>query len=252
MNVFYEKKMERFAYAIWTGIIYLEILVYTLLTQTNATPSGRSIPVFALMGTLILFVSFLFQKFSEFKTIIIASVYSVVISVFIVLEIFDVVDSTFVNYGVGITAILVSIFWCFSSHYETKTDPGWHWFIFSSVFIIAVCAAFNFENEPAQTVFIINTAFVVIILLIYIWNVMKTHAIGPRRFRHIIRVIVVGFVAIVVLLGNVLKRSQYISFESLEKIIIAVEIIIGFGLVFDFCSPPATIKYTSVFENIDA
>ena len=244
--------MKRLSYAIWTGIIYFEILVYTLLTQMNATPPIKSIPVFALVGTLTLFVSFVIQNFSRFKTVILASVYSVIISIFIVLEIFGVVDSTFVNYGVGVTAILVSIFWCFSSHYETKTDPGWHWFVFSSVFIIAVCAAFNFENEPAQTVFIINTAFVVIILFLYIWNVMKTQAYGNKRFRHIIRVTVVGVVAIVVLLGNVLKRSQYISFESLEKIIIAVEIIIGFGLVFDFCSPPATIKYTSVFENIDA
>lgn len=245
---FMGKKMERLAYAIWTGIIYLEILTYTILTQMGIDEGFRSIPVFALMATLILFVSFLFKKFSEFKTVILASAYSGVITIFIILEIFGVVDSTFVNYGVGVTAILVSIFWCFSSHYETKTDPGWHWFIFSSVFIIAVCAAFNFENEPAQTVFIINTAFVVIILLIYIWNVMKTQAYGNKRFRHIIRVIVVGFVAIVVLLGNVLKRSQYISFESLEKIIIAVEIIIGFGLVFDFCSPPA-INYVRVNEN---
>jgi hypothetical protein len=178
-----------------------------------------------------------------------ASVYSVVISVFIVLEIFDVVDCTFVNYGVAVTAILVSFFWCFSSHYATKSDPGWHWFVFSSVFIIAVCAAFNFENEPAQTVFIINAIFVVIILFIYIWNVMKTQAHGARRFRHIIRVTVVGFVAIVVLVGNVLKRSEIISFQSLEKIVLAVEIIIGFGLVFNFCSTPATIKYTSVLEN---
>tara|TARA_B110000858_G_scaffold5800_1_gene6481 strand:- start:1339 stop:2073 length:735 start_codon:yes stop_codon:yes gene_type:complete len=244
--------MQRLSYGIWTAVIYFEILAYTLLTQTNTTPSVRSIPVFALMGTLILFVSFLFQKFSEFKTIIMASVYSVVVSVFIVLEIFDVVDCTFVNYGVAVTAVLVSFFWCSSSHYATKTDPGWHWFVFSSVFIIAVCAAFNFENEPAQNVFIINTILIVIIQFIYIWNVMKTHAYGNKRFRHVIRVVVVGVVATVVLLGNILRRSQIISFQSLEKIVLAVEIIIGFGLIFDFCSTPATIKYTSVLENVNA
>jgi hypothetical protein len=181
-----------------------------------------------------------------------ASVYSVVISVFIVLEIFDVVDCTFVNYGVAITAVLVSFFWCFSSHYRTKTDPGWHWFVFSSVFIVAVCAAFNFENEPAQTVFIINTILVVIIQFIYIWNVVKTQASGNKRFRHIIRVVVVGFVATVVLIGNVLKRNDLISFQSLEIMVLAVEIIIGFGLIFDFCSFRETIKYTSVMENTNA
>jgi len=244
--------MERLAYAIWTGIIYLEILIYTILTQIGIDEGFRSIPIFALMGTLILFVAFLFGKFSEFKTVILASVYSVVITIFIILEIFGVVDSTFVNYGVAITAVLVSIFWCFSSHYETKTDPGWHWFVFSSVFIIAVCAAFNFENEPAQNVFIINTILIVIIQFIYIWNVMKTQAYGNKRFRHVIRVVVVGFVAAVVLLGNILRRSQIISFQSLEKIVLAVEIIIGFGLMFDFCSAPVTIKYTSVLENVNA
>ena len=246
----WEKKMERLSYAIWTGIIYLEILIYTILTQMGIDEGFRSIPIFALMGTLILFVAFLFRKFSDFKTVIVASAYSVVITIFIILEIFGVVDSTFVNYGVAITAVLVSIFWCFSSHYETKTDGAWHWFVFSSVFIIAVCAAFNFENEPAQTVFIINTAFVVIILFLYIWNVMKTQAYGNKRFRHIIRVTVVGVVAIVVLVGNVLKRSEIISFQSLEKLVLAVEIIIGFGLVVDFLSPPA-IKYVRVNENND-
>jgi hypothetical protein len=56
-------------------------------------------------------------------------------------------------------------------------------------------------------------------------------------------------VAIVVLVGNVLKRSEIISFQSLEKIVLAVEIIIGFGLVFDFCSPHA-IHYVRV-NDID-
>ena len=244
------KKMERTA--IWTGIIYFEILAYTRLTQMETNATTRSFPVFALMGTLLLFVSFLCQKFSEFKTVILASVYGVVISVFLLLEIFDVVDSTFVNYGVAVTAVLVSFFWCFSSHYKTKTDPGWHWFVFSSVFIIAVFAAFNFEDEPAQTVFIINTVLVVIILFIYIWNVMKTHAYGEKRFRHLVRVVFVGFVAISILVVNVLKRNDLISFQSLETIILGVEIIIGFGLLLDFCSTPSTIKYTSVMEKSNA
>jgi hypothetical protein len=242
--------MERLAYAIWTGVIYFEILLYTILIQMGIDEWPRSVPIFGLMATLSIFVAFLFRKFSEFKTVILASVYGVFITVFIILENFGVVDSTFVNYGVAITAVLVSIFWCLSSHYETKTDPGWHWFVFTSVFIIAVCAAFNFENGPAQTVFTINTVFVVIIQLIYIWNVMKTQAYGNKRFRHIIRVIVVGFVAIVILIGNILRRSEIISFQSLEKMVLAVEIIIGFCLVFEFCSPPA-INYVRVYEQND-
>jgi len=238
--------MHRFTYAIWTALIYLEILSYTILNQIDdITPSYLSIPVFALMLTLLIFLSFLINKFSEFKTVILASVYSVIISVFIILEIFDIVDSTFVNYGVAVTAILASFFWCVSSHYETKTDPGWHWYVFSMVFITAVCAAFNFENEPAQVVFIINAVLVVITQILYIWNVMHTQTYGNKRFRHLIRVVFVGVVSIIMIVANILKRSEIISFQSTEKIILGLEIIIGFGILIDFSTPYA-IKYVQV------
>lgn len=205
----------------------------------DVRPLYLSIPVISLMLTLLIFLSFLIQMFSEFKTVILASVYSVIVSVLIILKIFDIIDSTFVNYGVAVIAILASFFWCFSSHYETKTDPAWHWYVFSSVFIVAVSSAFNFEAEPAQAVFIINAALVVITQILYIWNVMNTQTYGNKRFRHLMRVVFVGFVAISVLVANILKRSEIISFQSLEEIILGLEIIIGFALVYDFCAPPA-------------
>ena len=245
--------MIRLSYAIWTAIIYLEILAYTLITQMGGSRRSKSLPIFALMATLLLFISFLFQKFSRFKTVIFSSVYSIAICIFLVLEIFEVVDSTFVNYGVAITACLVSFLWCFASHYETKTDPSWHYFVFASVFIIAVCAAFNFEDGPAQTIFVINTVLVVLVQIVYIWMVMRTQASGHRRRRHLIRVLFVGIVAVTILLSNVLKRSEIISFAEWEQIVLWIEIIIGFALIIDFCSTPTTtptIKYTSAFGNV--
>jgi hypothetical protein len=74
---------------------------------------------------------------------------------------------------------------------------------------------------------------------------MHTQTYGNKRFRHLIRVVFVGVVSIIMIVANILKRSEIISFQSTEKIILGLEIIIGFGLVLDFSTPYA-IKYVQV------
>lgn len=248
--------MERSSYGIWTAVIYLNILSYTILTQINANANYRSIPVFGLIFTLLLFLFFLFEEFSKFKTVILASVYSVIISIIIIFQIYEVVNSTFVNYSVVVTAVIASFFWCYASHYEKKTDPAWHWYVFSCVFIIAVCAAFEGETEDgmesAQLIFAINCICVVIIQIVYFWNVLKTHTSGRKRCRHLVRVAFVSFVALVLLLVNIMRRAETISIATHEMIILSMGIVIGFALFFDFCSVRKTIKYTRVIGNDNA
>lgn len=248
------KKMEQSSYGIWTAIIYIEFLSYTILSQINASPGYRSIPVFGLIFTLSLFLSFICREFSKFKTVILASTYSVIISLIILFHIFGAVDSTFVNYGVVVTAVLASFFWCYASHSEKKTDPAWHWYVFSCVFIIAVCAAFESQtiDESTQLIFIINCICVVVLQLAYFWNVLKTHTSGRKRCRHLVRVAFVSFVALVLLFVNILRRAEVISMANHEMIILSLQFFIGFALLFDFCSVRKTIKYTRVIENSNA
>jgi len=248
--------MEQSSFGIWTAIIYIQFLSYTILSQTNASPGYRSIPVFGLIFTLLLFLTFICQEFDKFKTVILASSYSVVILFIILFHVFGGVDSTFVNYGVVVTAVIASFFWCGASHSEKKTDPAWHWYVFSCVFIIAVCAAFEGETgdgmESAQLIFIINCICVVILQIVYFWNVLKTHTSGRKRCRHLVRVAFVSFVALVLLFVNILRRAEVISMANHEMIILSLQFFIGFALLFDFCSVRKTIKYTRVIENSNA
>tara|TARA_B110000858_G_scaffold196555_1_gene255650 strand:+ start:291 stop:1040 length:750 start_codon:yes stop_codon:yes gene_type:complete len=243
--------MERHtSYGLWIAIIYLEIVTSTILTQLSDDPWTRSAPLFALMFTLLTFMSFLIDQFANFRTIMLTGSYSVLISVLLVCENFSLINSTFVNYGVAVSAILASFFWCVSSHQLAKTDPAWHWYVFSCVFMLSLCAAFNNKTETARNIYIINIILLAILQICYFWNVIQTQVPGRRRCRHLIRVAFVSLIAFVLLIASVLQQSSIVSVLVWEQLILVLEVIIGFILLLDFCITDP-INYSTI-ETTDA
>ena len=228
-----------FKTTVWTLLVLGEIFAYTLLTMTDSLQLYRTVPIVALLLTLIAFLFFIFPKFNkellslESKELFLFACWGVVVVIAIFLRIWlPPVDEAFLNMYITVTAILTSILWCIVSHCSQVSDPVWHWYIWFLILLIAVCFGFN-QSKLKEQIYIINIVVLVIIQFIYTGYTWTTQAAGNKRCKHLWRISASTIMACTLLVGSILQKRTSISYIQWEMTIVSVEVAAAFFIVID-------------------
>ena len=223
----------RFHSILWSLLIWGEVFAYTLLTQSEASPKHRSIPIVLLFATVLAFVTFIYEKGQEYKTILLFACWGWVASIAVFLRIWSVVDDTFLNIYITVTSILTSIVWCIVSHTMQISDGAWHWYIWSIILIIALCGAFNNKSEIAEQTYIVNTALLLVIQFVYAIYTIKHQTPGYIRCKHLWRIFSGTLIALALMIGSVLQKTETISYTQWEHYVVTVEVVVAVFIIAD-------------------
>lgn len=209
---------------VWSLLVWGEIFAYTLLTLDSRTEIQRTVPIVALFCTLLAFILFIVHKSKEFKTILLFACWGLVVVLILFLRIWSIVDAAFLNIYIAVTAILTSIVWCVVSHSTTVSDPAWHWYVWFTIVLIAVCGACHNQNNLAEQIYILNTVLLLVLQFIYAWYTLKHQAAGQIRCKHLWRLSAGTTLASTLLVGSILQRIALISYLDWELLVVSVEI----------------------------
>lgn len=215
---------------VWTLLVWGEIFAYTVLTMSDSRQLYQTVPIVALLFTIFAFLFFIFPNFKE---LLLFACWGMVMVIAILLRIWLIVDDTFLNMYITVTSILTSLIWCIVSHSSQVSDPAWHWYIWSSILIIAVCGAFNNQSKLAEQIYIVNTVILVIIQFIYAWYTLKHQTPGQRRCKHLWRISASTTLACTLLVGSILQKLTSISYIQWEMTVLSVELAAVFFIVID-------------------
>ena len=245
----------------WALLVWAEIFAYTLLTLSDSTQLLRSVPIGALFCTIVAFIAFVFHKSNELKAVVLFACWGLVANIAIFLRIWSIIDDAFLNIYITVTSILTSVVWCIVSHSSQISEAAWHWYIWFTIVLTAICGAFNNHNSMAKEIFILNTAILLIIQFIYAWYTFKNQAAGRKRCKHLWRVAAGTTVACTLLVGSILQKSSTISYAQWENCVVAVEIaaalfiiadaVIGFNHNSQESTANVPIKYEQLATNVD-
>ena len=114
---------------LWSLLAWAEVFVYTVLTQAESSPGICSIPIIALLVTIVAFVGFVQQESMQMKSLILFAGWGCLITIVLLLRTWSVVDDTFLNLYIIVTGGLTSIIWCIVSHSARVTESVWHWYV---------------------------------------------------------------------------------------------------------------------------
>jgi len=240
---------------IWTLFVWGEIFAYTLLTMSGSTQLHRTIPIVALFLTILAFILFVFEKSKQFKTILLFACWGCIVTIALFLRIWDVVDDTFLNIYITVTSILTSIVWCIVSHSSQISEPAWHWYVWFTILLIAVCGAFNNQSALAEQIYILNTVILLIIQFVYAWYTFKHQATGYKKTLHLWRIAAGTTIGCTLLVGSILQKSTTISYIQWQDCVISVEIAAALFVIVDgvigFKSQKTLTDSTIKYEQID-
>lgn len=218
-----------FKTTVWTLLVWLEIFAYTLLTMTDSLQLYQTVTIVALLLTLIALLFFIVPKFKE---LCLFAWWGVMVAIAILLRIWLIVDDTFLNMYITVTAILTSILWCIVSHSSQVSDPAWHLYIFGLILLIAACFGFN-QSKFAEQIYIVNTVILVIIQFCYTWYTLKNQTPGQRRCKHLWRISASTTLACTLLVGSILQKLTSISYIQWEMTVLSVELAAVLFIVID-------------------
>lgn len=231
----------------WALLVWAEIFAYTLLTLSDSTQLRRTVPIAALLCTIVAFIAFVFHKSKELKAVVLFACWGLVANIAIFLRIWSVVDDAFLNIYITVTSILTSIVWCIISHSSQVSEAAWHWYIWFTIVLTAVCGAFNNQLSLAKQIYILNTAILLVIQLIYAWYTFKNQAAGRKRCKHLWRIAAGTTVACTLLVGSILQKSSTISDAQWESCVVSVEIAAALFIITD-----AVIGFNHDSQETDA
>ncbi len=218
---------------LWSLLVWTEVFVYTITTQAASSPLVCSIPIVALLVTVIAFVAFVRRESTQLKSLILFASWGCLIAVVLLLRTWTLVDDTFLNLYITVTGLLTSIVWCVISHSAHISEATWHWYIWSNILIIAVCGAFNHQTNTAEKYYILNTVCLLVVQVVYIWFILHRQPSGTVRCRHLWRVAAGTLVSITLSVTSILQRSEVLTSEQWQESIVVIEIILGVCVVID-------------------
>ena len=218
---------------LWSLVVWTEIFLYTVLTQADRSPSVCSIPVVALFVTIVAFVAFVQQESRQMKSLILFALWGCIVTFVLLLRTWSLVDDTFLNLYIAVTGLLTSIVWCIISHSAHISEATWHWYIWSNILIIAMCGAFNHQTNTAEKYYILNTGFLLVVQVVYIWYILHKQPSGPLRCRHLWRVVAGTLLSVALSGTSILQRSELLTMTQWQESIVVIEIVLGLVVVLD-------------------
>lgn len=219
-----------FKTTVWTLLVWGEIFAYTVFTMSDSRQLYQTLPIVALLLTLVALLCFIVPKFKE---LFLFACWGVMVAIAILLRIWlPPVDEAFLNRYITVTAILTSILWCIRWPGSQVSDPAWHWYIWSLILLIAACFGFN-QSTLTEQIYIINIVVLVIIQFLYTWYTWTTQAAGNKRCKHLWRSSASTTLACTLLVGSILQKRTSISYIQWEMIIVGVEVAAALFIVID-------------------
>ena len=218
---------------LWSLLVWTEVFVYTITTQAASSPLVCSVPIVALLVTVIAFVAFVQRESTQLKSLILFASWGCLIAVVLLLRTWTLVDDTFLNLYITVTGLLTSIVWCVISHSAQISEATWHWYIWSLVLIIAVCGAFNHETNTAEKYYILNAGCLFCVQVIYIGSTIRKQPTGTIRCRHLWRVAAGTLLSLTLIVSSILLRSNVLTTGQWQQSILVIEIVLGLVVVID-------------------
>lgn len=218
---------------LWSLLVWAEVFAYTIATQAASSPLLCSIPIVALLVTVIAFVAFVRRESTQLKSLILFASWGCLIAFVLLLRTWTLVDDTFLNLYITVTGFLTSIVWCVISHSAHISEASWHWYIWSLVLIIAVCGAFNHETNTAEKYYILNAGCLFCVQLIYMGSTLRKQPSGTIRCRHLWRVAAGTLLSLALIVSSILLRSDVLANRQWQQSVIVIEIVLGVVVVID-------------------
>ena len=212
------------------------IFTYTLTTYRKNSTQIRIIPLIALFCAILVCSGIIFFEnvIKLTKTMIWLAFWSLLTCIGLMLYTMHWVDDIFINIYITVFSAFASVFWCVASHAEKVTEPGLHWYIWSITIIATTCCAFQSSSDTAITVYIINCIVICLINIIYLYHICKVQPSGERRCRRWWRVSACFSLSITLLMGSILHKTEGITTNEWEILILSTEGIILIFILIDF------------------
>lgn len=218
---------------LWSLLGWTEVFAYTILTQAESSPGLCSIPITALLVTLVAFVALVHKESQEMKSWIVFALWGAVIAVVLLLRTWSLVDNTFLYLYIAVTGLLTSIVWCIVSHALRITESAWHWYVWALILVIAMGGAFNNQAGLSEKYYMVPVVVLIVVQTVYIWRTIHDQPPGSVRCRHLWRIVSGTVLSFTLLCTGILHQTNVISTVQWEATIIVVEILLGMSVVVD-------------------
>ena len=238
----------------WSLLLWALVFVYTWFEFNDFKSHWKVLPVASWTLAAIVLIILLAKDAANKKFILMALSWSIVVSIGLILKIFDVINGLALNIHVSVMTGIVAIVWCITSHAEHVTEAGLHWYIWFLLIILALCCTFNSNDDTAKIIYVVAAASSFIIHLTYIFHVFKVQTAGPERCQHIFRIMSCFTLTTILLVAAILLETDSITRDHWKDLIYVVEILVVIVIVADsiigFTSEPIKHGYTTVNTDV--
>ena len=208
----------------WTIATWSMIFAYTLLTYFEQTPLIRSIPLYFLFAIALTLMGLVAHAASQTKTLLVLSSWAILSLIGICLRTLDIINDWHLNLMLASFTFIATGVWCVAGHIEDVTESGLYWYIWSLLSIGTILCAFNNNTQVGAIIYIVNTAILTLVHMVYIRHVFAVQTSGPIRCRHLFRVISCLCIVVLVLSGSICFKTEVIDNVEWQQWVIATEI----------------------------
>ena len=170
---------------------------------------------------------------SQTKTLMVLTTWGILSLIGISLETLGVINDWHLNLLLTASTFIAAGIWCITGHIEDVTESGMYWYVWSLLSIGTILCAFNNNSQTASVIYIVNAALVTIVHLIYIRHIVIIQTAGPKRCRHLFRVMSCLCVVMLILTGSIMFKTDVIDSVEWQQWVIVTEIALFVILVID-------------------
>ena len=238
----------------WSLFLWTLVFLYTWFEFNDFKSYWKVLPVaFWSLAASVLIV-LLAKDAPNKKFILMILSWSIVVSIGLILKIFDVINAIALNIHVSVMTGIVAIVWCITSHAEHVTEAGLHWYIWFLLVILTLCCTFNTNDDTAKIIYVIAAASSFITHVIYIWHVFRVQTSGQERCQHVFRTMSCFTLTTFLLISAILLETDSITREHWQDLIYTVEILVAIVIITDsiigFTNEPIKHGYTTVSTDV--
>jgi len=223
--------MFRCKTVVWSLFLWGLVFSYTLFTYADYDSTWRTVPVAVNIASNMILIILLVRDVRNTKRIVVALCWSILVSIGLILRIYDVIDAIALNIHVSIMTLLISVAWCIVSHANHLTEGGFHWYVWCMLVILTLCSTNN--GEGGRTIYITAASMSTAIHILYIWHVFHVQSPGYERCKHVFRVLSCFSLSLTLLVSSILVQTDVIPWSTQQYIIVGVEVAAVVVIVID-------------------